>query len=1111
MIKTNETHALLLGLSFCIASQSAHAGKTAVDADFFEKKIRPVLAEKCFECHSTDSKNLKGNLLLDSREGLLKGGDTGPSVVPGKPDQSLLISAVHYGDPETAMPPKKAGGKLSPTAIADIHSWVEAGAPWPESGPAKKTSKQFDLASRKAEHWCWKTPVLHPTPAVAQPNWARSVSDFFLLAKLESAKLSPAPPTDKGTLLRRLSFDLTGLPPNEADLKSFLEDTSPVALERVVDRLLASPHFGERWARHWMDLVRYAESRGHEFDPIIPNAWQYRDYLVRAFNADVPYDAFVKEHIAGDLFPARINRETGANESILGTGFWHLGEEVHSPVDIRQDELDRLDNRLDVMTKSFLGVTVACARCHDHKFDAISQKDYYALSGFLVSSSQRLVRFETIEQERTAAAGLAKLRKEAAPVLATAYAEAIRPGIAHLPEALKHARDAFLLEKKAPASPTEGSSPDHAAALWKRELQAARDSAGHPLHAFANNWLAADVRPLKPSVAATKAEPSGIPVTVIADYTRPGAAPFLQDGFAFGLKPAEPGELIPGASSEHPIAAIVSNTAARRDEAWRKISSKGDRDPGSLGQLARSGQTLRTPEVTFSSGSLWYLVRGAGRAYAVANSHIMIQGPLHGRLLTKWPDAGRWDWIKHDLTSYKGHRAHIEFVPEGDGRFEVAMVAESEDKPPLPPGYAHEPIECLSSYAGEPSAALQVILTETAIALEKGTLGSSPALTALANWAFSSTDLLCPPGSPQRLKLAQTARPWIERHTALSNSFKAESQIATAMFDGSGADEFLLKRGSPKTPIAQVPRRFLEAIVGPEPLNIQGASGRRELAEMVASESNPLTSRVIVNRVWHHLFGRGLVPTVDNFGVLGQLPSHPELLDTLAVRFATTQNWSLKTLIRELVLSSAYAMSSKPAPAAEDSDPQNILLHRMNLKRLDGESIRDSLLSISGRLDPKLGGPSIPVHITSFMDGRGRPKSGPIDGEGRRSIYISIKRNFLSPMMLAFDTPIPFNTMGRRNVSNVPAQSLVMMNDPFVIDQAVRWAKSLPESATPEERVRLMYVRALSRPPLAQEASDAKSFIAEQAAALGVKSDDPKVWADYAHVLLNTKEFIHLN
>jgi hypothetical protein len=332
------------------------------------------------------------------------------------------------------MPPKKAGGKLSEQAIADLTAWVNAGAPWPAFGPAKKTSKKFDLAQRKQEHWCWSPPKQHAAPAVRDAAWAKAPSDRFLLAKLEAAGLKPAPPTDRSTLLRRVSFDLTGLPPTPAELESFLADASPEALPRVVDRLLGSQAYGERWARHWMDLVRYAETRGHEFDPLIPNAWQYRDYLVRAFNADVPYNQFVKEHIAGDLMPARLKPGSGANEAILATGFWFLGEEVHSPVDIRQDEVDRLDNRLDVMTKTFLGATVACARCHDHKFDAISQKDYYSLMGFLVSSSQRLARFETMETERKVSADLAQLRVQAGPELLRALVQAVRPGIDGLPE-----------------------------------------------------------------------------------------------------------------------------------------------------------------------------------------------------------------------------------------------------------------------------------------------------------------------------------------------------------------------------------------------------------------------------------------------------------------------------------------------------------------------------------------------------------------------------------------------------------------------------------------------------------------------------------------------------
>ncbi|MCX8511534.1 MAG: DUF1549 domain-containing protein, partial [Chthoniobacteraceae bacterium] len=434
------------------------------------------------------------------------------------------------------------------------------------------------------------------------------------------------------TLLRRVTFDLSGLPPSVADLNAFLNDKQPNALDRVVDRLLASPQFGERWARHWMDLVRYAESRGHEFDPPIPNAWQYRDYLVRAFNADVPYNAFVKEAIAGDLLPARLQTGTGANESVLGTGFWFLGEEVHSPVDIRQDEVDRLDNRLDVMGKTFLGMTIACARCHDHKFDAISQKDYYGMMGVLVSSSQRLVRFETIEQERVAASEIAKLSKEYGPSLLKLYAQALRPALERLPEALAEVRLQSAGKAASEALPEENKSP------WWEELTRAKASPTHPLHAFASAWLAPKPTPIS-AQNPTTTTPNPSPV-IIADYTVCNATPFLQDGLAFGLTPAQTGAPLLGTSFDKPLAGIVQQSSARRQDAWKDITAKGDLDPGTLKDYARSGQSLRTPEFTAGSGSLWYLVRGAGRAYAVVNSHLMIQGPLHGKTLTKWADAG---------------------------------------------------------------------------------------------------------------------------------------------------------------------------------------------------------------------------------------------------------------------------------------------------------------------------------------------------------------------------------------------------------------------------------------------------------------------------------------
>ncbi len=955
---------LLAGCLAASATASALAGPA--DVEFFEQKIRPVLAERCFECHSVEAKSLKGNLLLDSKEGLLKGGDTGPAFDAAAPKKSLLLSAVHYADPETAMPPKKAGGKLSEQTIADLTAWVDAGAPWPAGGSSKKTSKKFDLAQRKQDHWCWSPPKQHAAPAVRDAAWAKAPSDKFLLAKLEAAGLKPAPAADRSTLLRRVSFDLTGLPPTPAALEAFLADASPEALPRAVDRLLGSQAYGERWARHWMDLVRYAETRGHEFDPIIPNAWQYRDYLVRAFNADVPYNQFVKEHIAGDLMPARLKAGSGANESILATGFWFLGEEVHSPVDIRQDEVDRLDNRLDVMTKTFLGATVACARCHDHKFDAISQKDYYSLMGFLVSSSQRLARFETMETERKVSADLAQLRAQAGPELLRALVQAVRPEIDGLPEVLQAARTAALAAQPAPA----GSRVE----AWLAELTAAKTAEAHPLHAFAKAWLAPQLRPIaapvpvQPPVAPAAADPTkpALAPLLIADYTRPGATAFLQDGSAFGSGPARPGSVLPGATPAAPVAGVVTHTAARRDLALSNLVNKGDADPGSLKDFARSGQTLRTPEVTLASGQLWYLVRGAGKAYAVVNSHLMIQGPLHGKLLTRWKDNGRWEWVNHALPTYAGHRAHVELVPDGTGLFEVAMVVDSETKPPLPDSFAPSTHAPLAAADPDPLRALQFLLRETLAAAPKLGPDSAPHLLALADWMARSSRLFCTEGSPAAVGLAAASKTWVDRHNALCAAVPKESHVASVMFDGTGANEFLLKRGSPKTPQAEVPRRFIEALAGTAPLGGSGGSGRLQLAEQIVAPETSLTSRVIVNRVWHHLFGRGIVPTVDNMGVLGQAPSHQELLDTLAVRFATEQRWSLKTLIREIVLSSAYAMSSAPADRrAEEADPENTLLHRMNLKRLEGEAIRDSMLTISGRLDQTPGGAKRPsVHHT---------------------------------------------------------------------------------------------------------------------------------------------------
>ena len=411
---TQRTRLVLFWACLLLSLNSDHAiGQQAdkrADLEFFEKKVRPLLVEHCYSCHSTGAKKLQAELYVDSRRSLIEGGDSGAALVPGKPDDSLFMEAVRYESYE--MPPK---GKLADIDIAVFEKWIRMGAPWPdEPATTKRKSRpdKFNLAERRDTHWVWQPIQAEDAPAVKETRWPVSEIDYFVLAKLEANGLKPAPDVEKASLLRRLHLDITGLPPTIEQVEAFANDSSARAIERVVDELLDSSEFGERWGRHWLDLVRYAESRGHEFDNDIPNAFQYRDYVIRALNADVPYDQFVREHIAGDLLSSpRRNPRDGFNESILGTGFWFLGEWVHSPVDIRKDEADRFDNMLDVMSKTFLGVTVACARCHDHKFDAISTADYYSLSGFLQSSDYRQVRFDSIDHNEKVADQLVELDK----------------------------------------------------------------------------------------------------------------------------------------------------------------------------------------------------------------------------------------------------------------------------------------------------------------------------------------------------------------------------------------------------------------------------------------------------------------------------------------------------------------------------------------------------------------------------------------------------------------------------------------------------------------------------------------------------------------------------
>ena len=1089
-----------LALFTCIAGTALGqnpAADPAVGLEFFEQRIRPVLVEHCHECHSASAKKLQGGLRMDSRAGLIAGGDSGPAIVPGKPEASLLIRAVNHADTESAMPPKRP--QLSRQARQDLERWVAAAAPWPAGEASESPAKErFDLESRrKAQAWLWEPPQRQEIPAIRRTQWAKDPVDHFILKPLEERWLRPAEPVNDAAWLRRASFAVTGLPPQPEDSLKQNSVAGSETREQAVDRLLASPHFGERWARHWMDLMRYAESRGHESDYAIANAWQYRDYLVRAFNEDVPYDRFLQEHLAGDLLsPPRLRPGTEHNESVLGTGWAFLGEEVHSPVDIRQDECDRIDNKIDVFTKSFLGLTVACARCHDHKFDPIRSQDYYALSGFVLSSSYRQVRFEGMENNRRMARQLANLRESQLPPLVRRAGAAMRPAAGRLAETLVTAL----------ANPSPNVSP--LVQAWGRELGLAATNSQHFLHPL-----------VQPEARTNRVEPDAtepLGVRVIADYTRPAVQPWKADGEAFGAGPLEAGSVVAGLSEAQPITRILDHGAARRDAFWNRLANTpgNENDSGRIGSAARAGRMLRTPTVTLKSGKLHYLVRGRAKVFAAVDSHLMVEGPLHGALNQTFDTGDSLEprWVSHGLEAYAGHRTHIEFGPDGDRDLEILKVVESETVPIWKPvslftaARRDTPVRDLAE-------ALQQRALEACDWLEGRSTNTPTAATLRwADWWIRHPQLS---GLATDAEYRKLARRFIRGQDELAQQVVWQSRTAVAWMDGTGIDEHVLVRGKPFKPGILAPRSLPAVFSGSKPIQPTDSSGRLELARQLAAPSNPLVARVWVNRVWHHLFGRGLVSTVDNFGALGERPTHPELLDHLAWQFVHVDRWSTKRLIRRLLLTQTYAMGSRDTDArVQELDPANQWWHRMPVRRLEAEAIHDALLVVSGRFDPALGGSPVPVHLTEFVIGRGRPdQSGPLDGNGRRSLYTALRRNFLPTTLQAFDFPTPFSTVGRRNVTNVPAQSLAVMNDPFFHQQAEAWARRLlkewPEADAPT-RIRALFHQAYNRPPTPSEAESCLATLAELKALHAANPSGPEIWTDLCHALLNANEFIYI-
>ncbi len=896
---------------------------TPQQIEFFESKIRPILAQDCYECHSTGTKQ-KGGLLLDSRAGWQAGGESGAVIKPGDPANSLLIQSIKHELEDIKMP--KAGAQLEDKVVADFERWIRDGAADPRDQPpskaeiAKETDWKFVLERRK--QW-WAFQPLKPS-AQSSVLSAQSIVgelDRLIEVELRQQGLAPAPPADANTLRRRTSYILTGLPPHSSH-------QSHSSHESYVDALLASPQFGEKWARHFMDWVRYAESYGSEGDPAIPYAWRYRDYLIRAFNDDVPYPQLVKEAIAGDLLQ-NPRLKNGINESAIGIAQLRMVLHGFSPVDSLDEMVTFTDNQIDTVTKAFQALTVSCARCHNHKFDAISQTDFYALYGIFTSTHPAVIDVNAPGTGKAEREELAKLKQQIKATLITEWLK---------------------------------TNPDHSNTPDQRN-----QSSG--LKNF--EWL---------TQGLTK--------------TAPGEFAITENGL----------RIYPSG--------YFSDLISTKERAV--LYSKRFKNPG---------------------GTLWFRTAGNGGVkakYVVEN--YPRTGTVHKAIELRDTKDEELRWRSLDLEFWKDDEIFLQVATaadmpaefkEGRSWFGVTDAMITQDKTPP-----------------EAPKASSTSAHRLIIAWQNNTLTDAQAETL--NTLVQTNKLP-----------TQTAAILLKNFRDLEAKLPAPTRVP-GVIEADAKDAALFVRGDHKQPADLVPRRFLDAI-DPTPFNTKG-SGRLQLAEHLADlRNNPLTARVIVNRLWHHVFGRGIVATTDNFGKLGDLPTHPELLDFLAQRFIDSGG-SIKAMLKLIVSSKAFQRNAQASDNVTQIDPENKLLSHWSIRRIEAEAIRDSILTLTGKLETNLYGEPI---------GSGAP---------RRSIYVKVIRNALDPFLTTFDSPVPFSTRGKRDVTNVPAQSLTLLNDPNVIRWSREWAQRSNKIAD-DQRVKQMFREAFARDATVYEVNQSLTYL----------------------------------
>lgn len=998
---------LVTAILILLSNSALKATELPTSVEFFESRIRPILIQNCYECHRSKATREAG-LALDFRDGLLKGGDSGPAIAPRKPDESLLLQVIEHRAGDLKMPP--SGLQLSPEVLNDFRQWIEAGAidprehPTIESEASASSDWQKILEARKS--W-WSFQPIQPV-AVPEPNSSTQPIDQFVNRRLAEMGLRPNPRASDEALIRRIYWNLIGLPPSRDEMSRWSKllanaYTNPDSLGgevrwgetwgKLVDTLLTDRRFGVRWARHWMDWIRYAESHGSEGDPAIVNAWLYRDYLIRALNESLPMDQMIREHIAGDLLPPRIDAESKLNQALIATSHWRMVFHGFSPVDAMEERVRFTDDQINTFSKAFLAITLSCARCHDHKFDPVSQADYYAIFGVLSSCrpSRRPANADAILRQEHGE--LRRIQAELRLALADHWQQTLH----QLPDRLGSTLESVL---ETPVKELKSRQSDLRTA-WENRDQLAQDTIIQ----------------------------SGTSTILHWDLTQPDdLSKWTCIGPALEHRP-KPGEPIVAISGERALSAIHVQGVNSRC-----LSDK---------ESAR----IESPDFDCPSNSLlWVLCEGDGGAalrYAVEDY------PRNGTIYPVYPLEPGLRWIQSDLSYWAGDSMHVEISTSADAPLLTGDESRSwfrvEQVWILPKG--QQPPERQSLYRRLSGPGTSTEQTTRAVWVNQ--LVQSAA-QAIENWSSQSltadqaelldllvgTDILPNDLSQDR------CRQLIEHFRKVESELVAATRVA-CLEEAIGQDSRLLVRGDHRQPAEVVPRRFLEVIDG-RPFESTG-SGRRELAERLLAQNNPLTRRVLVNRVWQCLFGVGIVSTSDNFGRLGREPTHPELLDWLATRL-TEHDWSLKALIRDIVTTETWLRSSTATVDSFAKDPANQLLGRASVRRYEAESIRDALFFVTESLDSSMYGP---------------PQS--IEGP-RRSLYLPVLRNSLVPLLRTFDFPEPFTTVGKRDQTNVPAQSLALMNDPLVASLARRWAESMlarePDST---ERVRLMLESALAR------------------------------------------------